>query len=155
MSITISNHHRTLKRVTLRFGKYAKHRWDTSPTNDQQRDLDGHADPYAFQKIFCRWTVNTMSYSLCFAILAQSEIRSSVSIYPVQSRYRYVLLYSFRDIPSSWPSHVLRSLECNLIEWAQSIFPSRGRTNIDLDHVLQPKVIGIPERRFSDCRSYW
>ena len=91
MSITISNHHRTLKRVTLRFGKYARHRRDSSPTNDQQRDLNGHADPYAFQKIFCRWTVNTMSYSLCFAILAVSEIWSSVSPYPVQSRYRHSL----------------------------------------------------------------
>ena len=133
MSITISNHHRTLKRVTLRFGKYARHRRDFSPTNDQQRDLDGHADPCAFQKIFCRWTVNTMSYSLCFAILAQSEIRSSVSMYPVQSCYRYVLLYSFRDIPSLWPSHMPRSFGCSLTEWAQSIFPSRGRSNPDLD----------------------
>ena len=48
MSITISNHHRTLKRVTLRFRKYARHRRYTSPMNDQQKDLDGHADPCAF-----------------------------------------------------------------------------------------------------------
>ena len=54
MSITISNHHRTLKRVNLWFRKYARHRRDSSLTNDQQRDLDGHADPCAFQKIFCR-----------------------------------------------------------------------------------------------------
>ena len=53
MSITISNHHRILKHVTLRFGKYARHRRDTSPTNDHQQDLDGYDDPCAFQKIFC------------------------------------------------------------------------------------------------------
>ena len=149
MSITISNHHRTLKCVTLRFGKYTRHRRDTSPTNDHQWDLDGHSDPCAFQKICYRWTVNIVSYSFCFAILAVSEIWSSVSWYLVRSRYRHSLFTRSRGISSPWPSHKLQ-LGCNLTKWAQSIFPSRGRTNPDLDTYTSTYPFRIPEQHLFD-----
>ena len=40
----------TLKCVTLWFGNTPDIVRDTSPTNDHQRDLDGHGDPYAFHE---------------------------------------------------------------------------------------------------------
>ena len=85
-----------------------------------------------------------------------SEIRSSVSIYLVQSRYRLMLFYSFRDIPSPWPSHMPRNFGCNLTEWAQSIFPSRGRTNPDLDTYASTYTFGIPDvHRYGHPVTVW
>ena len=132
MSNTISNHHRTLKCVNLRFGKYARHRRDTSPTNDHQWDLDGHMDPCAFQKICYRWTVNIVSYFLLFRDIC--SVRDLIVGIPIPSSTSLPTLafYSFPWYSIPWPSHKLQ-LGCNLTEWAQSIFPSRGRTNLDLD----------------------
>ena len=62
-----------------------------------------------------------------YSIPGLSEIRSLVSYYNnVQSRYRHYI--------SPWPSHMLASLmDVIVTEWAQSIYPSLGYTNPDLD----------------------
>jgi hypothetical protein len=60
-----------------------------------------------------------------------------------------------RDTPSSWPSHMLQHW-MNLTEWAQSIFPSRGRTNPALDTYASTYSIGKPMRHlFSHCITEW
>jgi hypothetical protein len=62
-----------------------------------------------------------MYISLCFADTSNPKIWSSIFMYLVQSYYRLVLFNSYRDIPSSWPSHTLRSYGCNLTKRAQSM----------------------------------
>jgi hypothetical protein len=44
---------------------------------------------------------------------------------------------------------MLLSFGCNLMEWAQSISPSRGRTNLALGAYASTYSIGIPEETFS------
>ena len=55
------------------------------------------------------WTINVVTNSFCLAIFHLSEIRSSVSTIPSSISLPTSTLYSFRDITSSWASHVLAS----------------------------------------------
>ena len=41
-------------------------------------------------------------------------------------------------------------LGCNVTEWAQSIFPSRGTTNPDVDAYASTYPVGIPEQHLLD-----
>jgi hypothetical protein len=50
------------------------------------------------------------------------------------------------DISSLWSSHMLCRFECNLTEWAKSIFPSCERTNPALNTFASIYPIGIIDR---------
>jgi hypothetical protein len=99
-------------------------------------------------RIFVELTlVNWCPIPFVSVILATSKTWSSVSPYLLQSRYRYcrllILWYS-----TLWPSQMLQHW-MNLTEWAQSIFPLRGRTNPALGADASTYSIGIPEHTFS------
>jgi len=113
--------------------------------------------PVHSTKVFCRWTVK---HRFLFPLLCDTcNIRDLIVGIPylVRSRYRYCHFTRSRDIPSMWSNHTLQ-LGCNVTEWAQSIFPSRGRTNPGLDTYASTHPIGIPELHLSDSPisgSHW
>jgi hypothetical protein len=113
-------------------------------------DLEMHNEPCAFYEDLLSLNYkHRCSFPFVSMILAKSEIWSSVSLYLVQSRYRPLLLNSFHDIPSPWPSHMLCSFGSNITKWAQSIFPSCGRTNPALGTDASTYSIGKPKDTFS------
>jgi len=90
--------------------EWCRHDRDTSPINNQQRDLEIRNGSYIFNDdLVIEWTINVVTNSLCLAILYLSEIRSSVSLIPSSISLPISTLYSFRDMTSLWPSHVLAS----------------------------------------------
>src|SRR3990170_6556836 len=94
----IQNHHRTLSVRTLRVQELCRHDRDTSTVNNQQRDLDAHIGSRIFYEDLYRSNLdvkdsdNPVCSSLCPSVCYLPEIRSSVSLYLVQSRYRQVSL---------------------------------------------------------------
>ena len=78
----------------------------TSPVNDYQRDLDVHNNPCEFHEdLLIRWTINTISESLCFAILNLSEIRSLSITILCSISFLISSVYSIRDfVFSCWPA---------------------------------------------------
>jgi hypothetical protein len=144
-------HHQTLKAYYPPVRKYYKHHQDTFQVNDHLLEWDVRNDPCGFMKFLLslnrkRWC----PISFVYVILAMSEIWSAVSSYLVQSRYWDCYFTRSRDIPSLWPSLVTCcSFGCNLTQWAQSIFPSCGKTNPALDAYATTYSNGIPEDTFS------
>jgi hypothetical protein len=129
--------------------EHSRHYREISPLNNHQGDLEIHNDPCAFYEDLLLFNHNhRCSFTFVSMILPKSEIRSSVSSYLIQSRYRLLLLNAFHDIPSSWPSHMLHSFRCNLTEWAQNIFPSYERTNLALGTYASTYSIGKPKGTF-------
>ena len=89
----IQNRHRTLSVRTLRVRELCRHDRDTSPVNNQQRKLDAHIGSYIFYEDLYRSNrYDNICYSLCLSVCYLPEIRSSLSSYLVQSRYRQVSL---------------------------------------------------------------
>ena len=85
------NHHRTLSMRTLRVRELCRPDRDTSPVNNQQRNLDAHIGSHISYEDLYGCTVTT-TYIIPFVIGMLPEIRPSVSSYLVQSRYRQVSL---------------------------------------------------------------
>src|SRR6266511_322950 len=78
---------------TLRVRELCRHDRDTSPVNKQYRNLDAHIVSYIFYEDLYRSNrYDNIHYSLCPSVCYLPEIRSSVSSYLVQSRYRQVTL---------------------------------------------------------------
>jgi hypothetical protein len=89
----IQNHHRTLSVRTLRVRELCRHDRDTSPVNNQQRNQDAHIGSHIFyEDLYRSYRYDNIRYSLCPSVCYLPEIRSSVSSYLVQSRYRQVSL---------------------------------------------------------------
>ena len=77
---------------------------------NHQRDLKIHNVSHLFNdELVIVWTFNVITKSFCLVIFYLSEIRSSVSIITSSILLPTSTLYSFRDITSSWASHVLAS----------------------------------------------
>ena len=80
-----------VKRATLRVRELCSHDRDTSPVNNQQRNLDAHIGSHIFYEDLYRSNrYDKICYSLCPSVCYLPEIRSSVSSYLIQSRYRHV-----------------------------------------------------------------
>ena len=89
----IPNRHRTLSVRTLWVQELCRHDWDTSPINNQYRNLDAHIGSYIFYEDLYRSNCyDNIRYSLCPSVCYLPEIRSLVSTYLVQSHYRQVSL---------------------------------------------------------------
>jgi hypothetical protein len=96
-----------------------------------------------------------MYYSLCFYdtcniqdLIVSISIPSSFSL-PILTFTRSVIFHP-RDLVTCC------NIGWNLTEWAQSIFPSLGRTNLALDTYASTYSIGKPKRRlFSHRISVW
>ena len=81
-----------------------------SPINNHQRDLEIHNDSHSFNdELVIAWTINVVTNSFCLAIFYLSKIRSLVSTIPSLILLPTSTLYSFRDMASLWPSHMLAS----------------------------------------------
>jgi hypothetical protein len=87
---------------------YSRHYRDSSPVNDHQSDQEIRDDPCAFVKVFHRWTANIDALFPLFLWYLQ---------YPrLDRRYHHtkfnlvtgIAFYSFHDILSLWPSHMLQ-----------------------------------------------
>src|SRR3990170_1439338 len=84
---------RTLSVRTLRVQELCRHDRDTSPVNNQWRNLDAHIGSYIFYEDLYRSNrYDNIRNSLCPSVCYLPEIRSSVSSYLVQSCYRQVSL---------------------------------------------------------------
>ena len=85
--------HTTLESSNVKYAELCSHDRDTSPVNNQQRNLDAHIGSYIFYEDLYRSNrYDNIRYSLCLSVCYLPEIRSSVSLYLVQSRYRQVSL---------------------------------------------------------------
>ena len=85
---------------TLWVRELCRHHRDTSPINNQQRNLDAHIGSYIFYEDLYRSNhYDNMRNSLCPSVCYLPEIQSSVSSYLVQSRTGKSL-YSFRNTSS-------------------------------------------------------
>ena len=88
-----TNRHRTLSVQTLRVRELCRHDRDSSPVNNQQWNLDAHIGSYIFYEDLYRSNrYDKIHNSLCLLVCYLHEIRSSVSSYLVQFRYRQVFL---------------------------------------------------------------
>ena len=84
----ILNQHRALSVRTLRVRELCRHDRDTSPVNNQLRNLDAYIGSYIFYEYLYRSNRHdNIRNSLCPSVCYLPEIRSSVSRYLVQSRY--------------------------------------------------------------------
>ena len=89
----IQNRHRTVNLRTLWVQELCRLDRDTSPVNNQQRNLDAHIGSYIFYKYLYRSNrYDNIHNSLCLSVCYLVEIRSSVCLYLVQYRYRQVSL---------------------------------------------------------------
>ena len=78
---------------TLRVRELCRHDRDTSPANNQQRNMDAHIGSYIFYEDLYRSNrYDNIRCSLSPSVCYFPEIRSSVSSYLVQSCYRQVSL---------------------------------------------------------------
>ena len=78
--------------------------------------------------------LNIVSYSLCIRYLFVRDpiLVSTILLFDLVTD-KHINSFPWHYI-SSWPSHMLASLmDVTVTEWAQSIYPSRGHTNPDLD----------------------
>jgi hypothetical protein len=99
---------------------------------------------------FVAWTVNVDVLFLLFLWYLQclrSERWYHHTLFSLVTDMCY--LTRSHDILSMWPSHMLRGFGWNLTEWAQSIFPSCGRTNPALNTYASTYPIGIPDKHQS------
>jgi hypothetical protein len=132
--------------------EHSKHCREHSPINDHQGDLKGHNDPCAFYEDILSLNHKHRCHIPFSVILAMSKIWSLVLPYLVQFVTDMWYVTCSRDIPSPWLSQVLRRFGCNLTEWAQSIFLSRGISNPALVAYVSTYSIGIPGRLSSYYR---
>ena len=73
---------RTLSVRTLRVRELCRHDQDTSPVNNQKRNLDAHIGSYIFYEDLYRSNLyDNICSSLCPSVCYLPEIRSSVSSY--------------------------------------------------------------------------
>ena len=94
----IQNRHRTLSVRTLRVRELCRHGRDTSPVNNQQRNLDAHIGSYIFyEDLYLSYRNDNIRYSLCHAymLLARDSIvgiskPSSISL-PTSLFTRFVI----------------------------------------------------------------
>jgi hypothetical protein len=129
--------------------EYSRHYRDSSPVNDHQSYLDIRDDPCVFtQRIFVIELQMSMSYFFCFYdtcnirdLIVGISIPSSILL-PTLSFTRSVIFHP-HDLVTCC------NIGWNLTEWAQSIFPSRGRTNPALDVYASTYSIGNPRDTFS------
>jgi hypothetical protein len=71
----------------------------------------------------------SMPYSFCFCYTCNIRGLIVGIFIPSSISFTDIAINLFCDVPSPWPSHMLQHW-MNLTEWAQSIFPSCGRTNL-------------------------
>ena len=83
----------TLRVRTLRVWELCRHDRDTSLVNNQCRNLDAHVGFYIFYEDLYRSNrYDNIRNPLCQSVCYLLKVRSSVSLYLVQSRYRQVSL---------------------------------------------------------------
>jgi hypothetical protein len=130
------------------FREYSRHHRDSSPVNDHQGNLDGHDNSCAFMKNFHHWTANVDVLFPLFLRYLQYPRLDRQYHHTWFNLVTHIAIYSLRDIPSPWPSHMLQYW-MNLTKWVLGIFPSRGRTNPALGAHASTYFIGIPKNTFS------
>jgi hypothetical protein len=107
-------------------GEYSRYYRDSSPVNDHQPNLDIRDDPCVFPRRNFVVTPNIDALFLLLVRYLQYPRFDRRYLHTYFNLVSDIVIYSFRDIRSPWPSHMLQHW-MNLIEWARSIFPSRGK----------------------------